>query len=37
LLTEERVGVKTALTIIRRSERLTLDIVPEETQSRFEK
>jgi S1-C subfamily serine protease len=37
LLTEERVGVKTALTIIRRSERLTLDIVPEETQSRFKK
>jgi S1-C subfamily serine protease len=34
LLTEERVGVKTALIIIRRSERLTLDIVPEETQSR---
>jgi S1-C subfamily serine protease len=31
VLTEEKVGVRTALTIIRRSEKLVLDIVPEES------
>ena len=34
VLTEEKVGVRTPLTIIRRSEKLVLDIVPEESQSR---
>ncbi len=33
-LTEQRVGVKSMLTVIRRSERLTLDITPEDSQSR---
>jgi S1-C subfamily serine protease len=36
VLTEERVGVKTTLTVIRRSEKLALDIVPEESQTRSE-
>jgi len=36
VLTEDKVGVKTPLTIIRRSEKLVLDIVPEESQSRGE-
>jgi S1-C subfamily serine protease len=36
VLTEEKVGVKTPLTVIRRSEKLVLDIVPEESQSRGE-
>jgi S1-C subfamily serine protease len=31
VLTEERVGVKSSLTIIRRSEKLVLNIVPEES------
>jgi S1-C subfamily serine protease len=31
VLTEERVGVKTELTILRRSEKLPLEIVPEES------
>jgi S1-C subfamily serine protease len=31
VLTEEKVGVKTALTILRRSERLALEIIPEES------
>ena len=31
ILTEEKVGVKTPLTIIRRTEKLVLDIVPEES------
>lgn len=34
VLTEEKVGVKTPLTIIRRSDKLVLDIVPEESPSR---
>ena len=34
VLTEEKVGVKTALTILRRSEKLTLEIVPEESKRR---
>lgn len=34
VLTEEQVGVRTSLTIIRRSEKLVLDIVPEESKSR---
>ncbi len=34
VLTEEKVGVKTALTILRRSEKLTLEIVPEESKTR---
>jgi S1-C subfamily serine protease len=33
-LTEEKVGVKTPLTVIRRSEKLVLDIVPEESSPR---
>lgn len=33
LLTEKQVGVKTALVILRRSEKLTLEIVPEESKS----
>jgi S1-C subfamily serine protease len=33
VLTEEKVGVRTPLTIIRRSEKLVLDIVPEESPS----
>jgi S1-C subfamily serine protease len=31
VLTEEKVGVKTLLTVLRRSERLTLEIIPEES------
>jgi S1-C subfamily serine protease len=31
VLTEEKVGIKTMLTILRRSEKLTLEIVPEES------
>lgn len=31
VLTQERVGVKSSLTIIRRSEKLVLNIVPEES------
>ena len=34
ILTEEKVGVRTSLTIIRRSEKMVLDIVPEESQTR---
>jgi S1-C subfamily serine protease len=34
VLTEEKVGVRTSLTIIRRSEKLILNIVPEESKSR---
>jgi S1-C subfamily serine protease len=34
VLTEEKVGVRASLTIIRRSEKLVLDIVPEESKSR---
>jgi S1-C subfamily serine protease len=34
VLTEEKVGVRTSLTIVRRSEKLVLDIVPEESQTR---
>ena len=34
VLTEEKVGVKTALTILRHSEKLTLEIVPEESKRR---
>ena len=34
VLTEEKVGVGTPLTIIRRSEKLVLDIIPEESPSR---
>ena len=34
MLTEEKVGVHTKLTIIRRSEKLDLDIVPEESKAR---
>lgn len=37
VLTEERVGVKTTLTIIRRSEKLAQNIVPEESRTRSEK
>lgn len=33
VLTEEKVGVRTPLTVIRRSEKLVLDIVPEESPS----
>jgi hypothetical protein len=33
-LTEERVGVRTPLTIIRRTEKMVLDIVPEESKKR---
>lgn len=36
LLTEEKVGVKTTVTIIRRTEKLTLAIVPEESKPREE-
>lgn len=36
VLTEERVGARTPLTIIRRSEKLVLNIVPEESQTREE-
>lgn len=36
LLTEEKVGVKTTVTIIRRTEKLTLAIVPEESKPRKE-
>ena len=36
VLTEERVGVKTTLTVIRRSEKLALDIVPEESRTQSE-
>jgi hypothetical protein len=34
ILTEEKVGVKSALTIIRRTEKLNLGIIPEESKSR---
>jgi S1-C subfamily serine protease len=34
MLTEEKVGVKTTLTIIRQTEKLNLDIVPEESKPR---
>jgi S1-C subfamily serine protease len=34
ILTEEKVGVRAALTIIRRTEKLNLDIIPEESKSR---
>ena len=34
MLTEEKVGVKTALTIIRHTEKLNLDIIPEESKSK---
>jgi len=34
VLTEEKVGVRTPLTIIRRSEKLILNIIPEESKSR---
>jgi S1-C subfamily serine protease len=34
VLTEDKVGVRTSLTIIRRSEKMVLDIVPEESQTR---
>lgn len=34
LLTEHRIGVKLILTIIRRSEKLVLEIVPEESKVR---
>ncbi len=34
LLTDQKVGVKSQLTIIRRNERLLLDIIPEESQRR---
>jgi len=34
VLTEEKVGVRTSLTIIRRSEKMVVDIVPEESQTR---
>jgi S1-C subfamily serine protease len=33
-LTEEKVGVRTSLTIVRRSEKMVLDIVPEESRPR---
>ncbi len=36
LLTEEKVGVKTTVTIIRRTEKLTLAIIPEESKHRDE-
>jgi S1-C subfamily serine protease len=36
VLTEEKVGAKTTLTILRRSEKLALDIVPEECQPRMD-
>jgi len=34
VLTEEKVGVRTSLTIVRRSEKMALDIVPEESKPR---
>lgn len=34
LLTENRIGVKSLLTIIRRSEKLVLEIIPEESKVR---
>jgi S1-C subfamily serine protease len=34
MLTEEKVGVRTKLTIIRHTEKLNLDIIPEESKSR---
>jgi S1-C subfamily serine protease len=34
ILTEEKVGVKSTLTIIRRTEKLNLGIIPEESKSR---
>jgi S1-C subfamily serine protease len=34
MLTEEKVGVRTELTIIRHTEKLNLDIIPEESKSR---
>jgi S1-C subfamily serine protease len=34
MLTEERVGVKTGITIVRRTERLVLEIIPEESRPR---
>jgi S1-C subfamily serine protease len=34
MLTEEKVGVHTKLAILRRSEKLDLDIVPEESRAR---
>jgi S1-C subfamily serine protease len=36
MLTEEKVGIHTKLTLIRRSEKLDLDIVPEESRSRVD-
>jgi S1-C subfamily serine protease len=33
LLTEERIGRKSSLVVIRRTEKLTLDVIPEESQS----
>ena len=33
VLTEEKVGVRTPLTIIRRAEKMVLDIVPEESKT----
>jgi S1-C subfamily serine protease len=36
ILTEEKVGVKTTLTVIRRAERVMLDIVPEESRHRVD-
>jgi S1-C subfamily serine protease len=36
MLTEEKVGVKTMLTIIRQTEKLNLTIVPEESKPRAE-
>jgi S1-C subfamily serine protease len=34
LLTDQKVGLKSKLTVIRRSEKLTLEIVPEDSQAR---
>jgi hypothetical protein len=34
MLTEEKVGVRAKLTILRRSEKLEIDIVPEESRTR---
>jgi S1-C subfamily serine protease len=36
LLTEEKVGVKTTLTVIRHTEKLNLPIIPEESKPREE-
>jgi S1-C subfamily serine protease len=36
ILTEEKVGVRTTLTIIRRTEKLNLDIIPEESKPRID-